>query len=331
MVERPKPDDPFITRMEAKRQAEWEARLARETTNDKITASACKKLGGWVKYLWKELPAFVLSFSSLLGLAGLLYVCWFLVKAVWEPLIAIAPIPIPKELAERGYTPEIVAERLHSAMTKLGKVAIIGDSLVAEQSRLPNIVVPNIGLSVETLATSIRHFLHLEGRLNVSGEITNPQKNLLLRLQIDEQDFDPDPVPGVLEAPDDLFAQAAKEVLVKVIERDLKDASSYNNLGVALGDLGKTDQAIVRGRNVHCWTPPAQIRASPIKALGSYLGYLTAKRAHNVRPSVRVPAPVTRFPGPVPGTCFAGPRSPRSPSLAPPAPQRIAPPCSSAS
>src|ERR1019366_2261845 len=89
--------------------------------------------------------------------------------------------------------------------------------------------------------------------------------------------------------------------------------------------------SFVRGRNVHCWTPPAQIRASPIKALGSYLGYLTAKRAHNVRPSVRVPAPVTRFPGTVPGTCFAGPRSPRSPSLAPPAPQRIAPPCSSAS
>ena len=50
-----------------------------------------------------------------------------------------------------------------------------------------------------------------------------------------------------------------------------------------------------------------------------------------MRPSVRVPTPVTRFPGPVPGTCFAGPRSPRSPSLAPPAPQRIAPLCSSAS
>ena len=50
-----------------------------------------------------------------------------------------------------------------------------------------------------------------------------------------------------------------------------------------------------------------------------------------MRPSVRVPTPVTRFPGPVPGTCFAGPRSPRSPSLAPPAPQRIALLCSSAS
>jgi transcriptional regulator GlxA family with amidase domain len=34
-----------------------------------------------------------------------------------------------------------------------------------------------------------------------------------------------------------------------------------------------------RGRDAHCWTPPAQIRASPIRALGSYLGCLTANRA----------------------------------------------------
>jgi hypothetical protein len=93
MVERQKPYDPFIARMEAKRKAEWEARLARETTDEKITASAWKKLVGWVTFLWKELPAFLLSFSSLLGLAGILYVCWLLVNAVLEPTIVFAPIP----------------------------------------------------------------------------------------------------------------------------------------------------------------------------------------------------------------------------------------------
>ena len=41
--------------------------------------------------------------------------------------------------------------------------------------------------------------------------------------------------------------------------------------------------AFVRGRDVHCWTPPAQIRASPIRALGSYLGCLTPKRTRVVR------------------------------------------------
>src|SRR5262249_18542731 len=47
--------------------------------------------------------------------------------------------------------------------------------------------------------------------------------------------------------------------------------------------------------------------------------------------SVYAPAPVTRLPGSVPGPCFAGSHSPRPPPFAPPAPQRIAPFCSSAS
>jgi DNA-binding MarR family transcriptional regulator len=33
-----------------------------------------------------------------------------------------------------------------------------------------------------------------------------------------------------------------------------------------------------RGRDGHCWPPPAQIRTGPIKASGSYLGCLTSKR-----------------------------------------------------
>jgi hypothetical protein len=49
------------------------------------------------------------------------------------------------------------------------------------------------------------------------------------------------------------------------------------------------------------------------------------------RPVACGPAPVTRLPGPVPGTCFVGPLSPWPPSLAPPAPRRITPLCSSAS
>ena len=85
-----------------------------------------------------------------------------------------------------------------------------------------------------------------------------------------------------------------------------------------------------RGRDASYPAPPAQIRTGPIKASGSCLGWLAAS-CRSMRLVARDPAPVTRFPGPVPGTCFAGPRSPRSPSLAPPAPQRIAPLCSSAS
>jgi putative ABC transport system substrate-binding protein len=43
---------------------------------------------------------------------------------------------------------------------------------------------------------------------------------------------------------------------------------------VALGLVATQD----RGRDAHCWAPPAQIRTGPIRASGSYLGCLTAKR-----------------------------------------------------
>src|SRR6516165_3361677 len=37
-----------------------------------------------------------------------------------------------------------------------------------------------------------------------------------------------------------------------------------------------------RGRDAHCWTPPAQIRTCGFPAYGSYLGWLTAKRTLGV-------------------------------------------------
>src|SRR6266571_7599996 len=83
--------------------------------------------------------------------------------------------------------------------------------------------------------------------------------------------------------------------------------------------------AFGRGRDAHYWAPPAQTRTCSFPAYGSHLGSRRQLLA------VCEPAPVPRVPGTAPGACFAGPHSPRPPPLAPPAPQRIAPPCSSAS
>jgi len=52
------------------------------------------------------------------------------------------------------------------------------------------------------------------------------------------------------------------------------------------------------------------------------------RQATTLRPVARGPAPVTRFPGSVPGTCFAVSRSSRSPPFAPPAPLPVARLCS---
>src|SRR3954466_14543053 len=94
--------------------------------------------------------------------------------------------------------------------------------------------------------------------------------------------------------------------------------------------ISKRQGGLLPGRDGHCWPPPGQIRTCPIKASGSYRRYLTTRNLSRRRVA-RGPVPVTRFPGPVPGTCFAGPRSPRSPPFAPPAPPPVARLCSLAS
>src|SRR5208337_4008111 len=84
---------------------------------------------------------------------------------------------------------------------------------------------------------------------------------------------------------------------------------------------------IAVGRDAHYWAPPAQNRTGPIKASGSYLGC----DGEALRLAVCAPALVTRRPGTVSGTRFAGSHSPRPPPLAPPAPRPVARPRSSAS
>ena len=187
-------------------------------------------------------------------------------------MITIAPIPIPKELAERGYTPNVVAERLHSALDSLGKVKndskvfsigkgisldesdtksvkISGDAFVVEQSLLSNINIPTMGVPVETLATSIRHALKHESRQNVSGEVTSQKEFLWLHLQLNGQDLDPEPIKAGPDDPDKLFAKAAELLLVKIsennIELDPSAAQPHFNLGIILTDQGKVDDAII--------------------------------------------------------------------------------------
>src|SRR6266481_6294826 len=73
-----------------------------------------------------------------------------------------------------------------------------------------------------------------------------------------------------------------------------------------------------------------QNRTGPIRAYGSHLGCVTAKR-FSLRFAVCAPARVTRLPGSESGACFAGSHSPWPPPLAPPTPLRSGPLCSSAS
>jgi len=117
-------------------------------------------------------------------------------------------------LTESGYTADVAAQRLHDALNKVVKDARTSKQgpEVALQADLPGIVVPTIGLSLETIAADIRTFFHIKGRWNISGELTIVQKQLWLHLRMNGQDFFTSPNGVDAERPDDLLAPAAEKV-----------------------------------------------------------------------------------------------------------------------
>jgi hypothetical protein len=114
MKKRFRPINPFVTRMEAKREAEWAIRLAGKPETLPPTLAA-EKLSWFARAAnwWTSLRNFVLNVvgaAIFVGASVLLY------DAVMQPTIAIAPISVPEALEKSGYTSEIAANELRVAL-----------------------------------------------------------------------------------------------------------------------------------------------------------------------------------------------------------------------
>ena len=72
------------------------------------------------------------------------FVFYILYQSVTQKVISIAPISVPKELADHGYTPDVAAERLQDALNDIIDRAhsVRRGPNVAGQADLPSIVVP---------------------------------------------------------------------------------------------------------------------------------------------------------------------------------------------
>jgi tetratricopeptide (TPR) repeat protein len=201
-----------FSRLKIARLSAAKARVSRRIARDERTVwqrfvRVCTAIAAF----WKELAAVVLSVVSVCAVAVILVLLW---QARTKTTLAIAPISVPKTVAESGYTPDVAAQRLRDALNKVVEDAHsrkIGPE-VALQADLPSIVVPTIGLSLETIAADIRTFFHIPGRWNISGEFTNAQKQLWLRLRMNGRDFFTSPNGVDPERPDELLAPAAKNV-----------------------------------------------------------------------------------------------------------------------
>ena len=182
--------------------------------------------GGWI--------ARTATIGKLAALTPLVVGGWLIVQELRSDVISIEPIEVPKTLSDNGYTPGVAGYRLRDALntyagapapgedgtslnSNLDSVAHDDDSLnsnldlnISAGHELPDIVVPQIGLSLRAIASSIRSGLGMTGHA-ISGELTRQDSKYALRLRIDgRQVFSSD---YEAENPDDLMTKAAPSVM----------------------------------------------------------------------------------------------------------------------
>jgi hypothetical protein len=186
---------------------------------------------------WQGLLSFVLSFGALLSVLVLVIVL------VWDTLrqtIDIQPISVPKNFADdRGFGPDVAARRLQDAIRSAiaredrpggtqtkpvppGSlknqdvdlyVVLEQRSTVIQKSDFPEITIPGVGASLDSLAVTIQTFLGLGRRSTISGEFTVFQNHLGLVLRDNHRVIFSDDDGGDPNHPEELLNRAAINVL----------------------------------------------------------------------------------------------------------------------
>src|SRR5208282_3807968 len=130
--------------------------------------------------LWKALASFTLALSAMIVV---IVVATLLIQELTERTVAIEPIFVPKELADKGYAPDVAARRLRDAVNRFvaRALASMKGPEIALRGDVPDIVVPTVGISIDSIATAMRGFLHSNRHRSISGEFTIADGQLWLR------------------------------------------------------------------------------------------------------------------------------------------------------
>lgn len=154
-------------------------------------------------------------FFGVLPAAGIIVLVFMLMREVRKEDIEIAPISVPKHLADQGLTPETVAVRLLDALDASSR-AVLADAVDRPAAELagsqPDFNVPIAGLSLRATANLLRGVLGYPQR-RITGEMVLEQDDRLgirLRMQGFGQIADLRGFP--VAAPDAVLAAAAPEI-----------------------------------------------------------------------------------------------------------------------
>ena len=157
-----------------------------------------------MRQTWKLICLYYKSFAAfVIGATGAatfaLFVLLIAIDVLQSP-ISIDAISVPKGLNDRGYTPSAVALQLRDALEATINTAdvtiasrlksaqstplSVREESVALSTDRPNIVVPSVGISGDTISAAISSVLRVGHRRTVSGEITEDRGRLRLRIRL---------------------------------------------------------------------------------------------------------------------------------------------------
>jgi tetratricopeptide (TPR) repeat protein len=179
---------------------------------------------------WIARTATIANLVALTWIGLSVVICVLIVREVMRNVVTIEPISVPKELSDRGYTPEVAGHRLRDALNEYADInkassLVVDPNLKAEGSKadalniaardeLPDFVVPQIGLSLNAIVASIRSVLHYSSGQTISGEILFHDSKYALRVRVDGRQ-----VFGsgfVADNPDELLTKAAPAVTDRI-------------------------------------------------------------------------------------------------------------------
>jgi tetratricopeptide (TPR) repeat protein len=162
---------------------------------------------------WIARTATIANLVALTWVGLSLVISVLIVREVTRNVVTIEPISVPKTLADSGYTSEVASHRLRDALNQYANANRASQLLealnISASDELPDFVVPQIGLSLNAIVSSIRSVLHYSSGQTITGEIIFHDK-YALRIRVDGRQV----FGGGFDAdnPDELLTKAAPAV-----------------------------------------------------------------------------------------------------------------------
>jgi hypothetical protein len=203
---------------------------------------------------------------------------WLVAEAALRPnSIDLDAIQVPKPLADNGFSSPVVSSRLRDAIKDLQDRAKTSMKMTSVDALpdLSRVTVPKAGVSVESIAASIRDLLPTGWRHEVSGEFTLADTRLTLRLRLNglivftDSETGPEAADRLIERgayrivdktqpyviasalfeTDPAAAKAAADrIIASLPPKDKNVTRAYNLRGMIAYKHGKTDEAIAEYR-----------------------------------------------------------------------------------